>query len=294
MPNHITTKILIGADEETRKAIRVLLDEKYDPADDLSTEGEFDFEKVLPMPEGLKGLNVGGCKIDGVECGVWREETINLNVKEALEAVKTATKDVETEVFTIDYNGVKYELYKWQIDNLHKAEKSGDETFTITKKIALPVGYRAELVANYGTDSWYDWACTNWGTKWNSYDVFWSNTNDWVEIQTAWSTPHPVITALSKMFPMVSFVCLYADEDLGNNCGVYVCQDGYITMEFEPDENVAYKYATIVKGFDEDEWDDEETEGDEEPSEPIDPNNFMLRIANSEDAFEVLRILKED
>ena len=28
-----------------------------------------------------------------------------------------------------------------------------------------------ELILKYGYDNWYDWSVFNWGTKWNAYDV---------------------------------------------------------------------------------------------------------------------------
>lgn len=46
------------------------------------------------------------------------------------------------------------------------------------------------------TPNWYDWCCSNWGTKWNSYDGIVSDNG--IGFNTAWAPPFPVIIELSK------------------------------------------------------------------------------------------------
>lgn len=68
-----------------------------------------------------------------------------------------------------------------------------------------------------GYISWYDWSVSNWGTKWNAYEV--EIIDGGVKFQTAWSAPHPVIAALAGKFPESEIHHQYADEDIGSNCG---------------------------------------------------------------------------
>ena len=90
------------------------------------------------------------------------------------------------------------------------------------------------LIEKYGTDNWYDWSCTNWGTKWNAYEQTkgepqtdeTGNQTETIFFQTAWSTPFPVIRKLSEQFPEVNLHVTFADEDAGHNCGMYSLFDG--------------------------------------------------------------------
>ena len=70
----------------------------------------------------------------------------------------------------------------------------------------------------YGATTWYDWCCNHWGTKWNAMDVVWNDNT--VQFDTAWETPKPIFKKLSRLFPDISFEVSYADEDIGNNCGM--------------------------------------------------------------------------
>ncbi len=65
-----------------------------------------------------------------------------------------------------------------------------------------------------------------WDTKWNAYD---QQIEDYKLIfHTAWSHPLPVIQTLSKLFTEQEIKVLYADEDLGFNCGKYTIKNGRI------------------------------------------------------------------
>jgi hypothetical protein len=92
------------------------------------------------------------------------------------------------------------------------------------------------LIAKYGSDNWYDWACQNWGTKWNasgSQDVKLNEKGNRLTIvfDTAWATPAPVIEALSEKFPDVKINVWYADEDFGSNVGKYGFINGMVSKD---------------------------------------------------------------
>ena len=71
-----------------------------------------------------------------------------------------------------------------------------------------------ELVAKFGFDNWYDWACANWGTKWGAYDAGeWKDNS--IFYQTAWSPASEFLLKASVLFPSVHFKHSYADEGGG-------------------------------------------------------------------------------
>ena len=64
---------------------------------------------------------------------------------------------------------------------------------------------------------WYDWNCTNWGTKWNSFDgcmEFDELYGDELKytFDTAWSPPAPILMALKEKFPDLSISWFYRVE----------------------------------------------------------------------------------
>ena len=75
------------------------------------------------------------------------------------------------------------------------------------KEVAVSDKEMKELKDKYGADNWYDWAYTNWGTKWNSYDLqvaeLKGKTLKYV-FDTAWDLAHGIYVALSKKFPNVT------------------------------------------------------------------------------------------
>lgn len=82
--------------------------------------------------------------------------------------------------------------------------------------------------------NWYHWCIENWGTKWNARLNTSLNFNDddtVILFVTAWSTPEPIIYALSKRYPDIDIVCEFADEDIGYNCGRYGFKNGNDIVE---------------------------------------------------------------
>lgn len=92
-----------------------------------------------------------------------------------------------------------------------------------------------ELKEKYGASNWYDWRCDNWGTKWNASDAVLIDDNT-IEFDTAWSTPEPVIKAISEKFK-TRVVVRYADEDIGYNCGEYEYSNGELEYEYDAERD---------------------------------------------------------
>ena len=96
-------------------------------------------------------------------------------------------------------------------------------------------------------DNWYNWRLENWGTKWNAYHfVDEPSDHGFIQFDTAWSTPKPIIKKLSELYPTLTFYVEYADEDLGSNCGTYQYKNGKLLKETEED----LEFACNLQGLD--------------------------------------------
>jgi hypothetical protein len=100
--------------------------------------------------------------------------------------------------------------------------------------------------------NWCDWRINNWGTKWNTVDVFRHFMYNTVKFDTAWSTPFDVLLELSKQYPTLGFIIKYADEDVGSNCGIYKLQNGNLLE----DEKGDLVFACEILGLDPADFDD--------------------------------------
>ena len=79
------------------------------------------------------------------------------------------------------------------------------------------------LISKYGCDNWYEWAHSNWGTKWGAYDTGeWivtdcdnGNATATISYDTAWSPATSFFERASLMYPTLVFDTEYADEGGG-------------------------------------------------------------------------------
>ena len=114
-----------------------------------------------------------------------------------------------------------------------------------------------EEFAKYGKNNWLDWNTANWGTKWNSYGYDAEYTpkefdGEHIEFQTAWSYPDPIIAALAKQYPNLSFEVKWADEDFGYNVGRKEFENGEEIFSHTPPggSKEALELAAEVHGWD--------------------------------------------
>lgn len=120
---------------------------------------------------------------------------------------------------------ISQEDYDKQEERIAKGDLTeGEKTFGVSRGITQAM--HDDFVERFGFADWYGWQINNWGTKWNASSVYWSDDNDFVSFNTAWSTPFDLLVALSKKYPQATFEVEYADEDFGYNVGRYVLQNG--------------------------------------------------------------------
>ncbi len=76
-----------------------------------------------------------------------------------------------------------------------------------------------EKLADKPWFNWYQWRIDNWDTKWNTYDGYTIIEDSFIMFvfNTAWNFAYPVIEKLQIL--NYDIEVMYADEDLGSNCG---------------------------------------------------------------------------
>jgi hypothetical protein len=112
-----------------------------------------------------------------------------------------------------------------------------------------------------------DFARKEWGTKWNACDQTVDAEAGTAQFDTAWSCPEAVLKALSKKFPADVIEVVFADEDIGCNCGRFTLKGGEeITSDIAPrwnnqtaEQKAKWKaFAYEVKGWNPEDMEDEE------------------------------------
>lgn len=246
MPNHVRN-IISFSKEVPEDRIHALFD--YMKTEDPdSGEVQFDFNKLIPMPEALfvdstidckealilyKGCNLAN--LSTTEISELRKQVVSSHYMDML--VKQTLGDTSGNYLQKLLNGTNDDIFQ-----LMKKTAPGEKLYA-----------RGETAYNniklYGATSWYDWRCQNWGTKWNSYEVSFDEIGRQIGFNTAWSCPVPVIEKLSQVFPDIPFILDYADEDFGSNAG-QIEYDGkdFCHLEYEYNSSEACEAYVNIWG----------------------------------------------
>jgi hypothetical protein len=154
-----------------------------------SDKSAVDFNTMIPMPQSLQEITSNGD--DNLVYLLNGKLSINPSDSDILGSMK--------------------------LSNVLRDLKDGGMTKWDTKRfenfMAMLRNFR-----DHGFVSWYDFGCSEWGTKWNAYGIIETDENS-VQFDTAWSAPHPVIKKLAERFPDVCIEHRWADEDIGSNLG---------------------------------------------------------------------------
>lgn len=162
--------------------------------------------------------------------------------------ITTGAPYEDGEIRAFDFN--KLVPMPEELSNTVSGSLSGDEQIELLKKQAMNE-------EKYGYPTWYEFALENWGTKWNAYDVI--VDEDFIQFDTAWATPEPIIAKLSEMLPRATITVAFADEDIGYNCGIYTYCNGKLIESSDMsvmaiNEGTALSFACQIKYDNPDEW----------------------------------------
>lgn len=249
MPNWVSNKVKFSGRgrEIIDKITSANNDEEY-----------VDFNKIIPMPKTLN-ITSGGNDRNAMQYALLKMDALQL--KQTIEKLK------ETSVsFYGNYFEKIYSCKKYTLEELEKVAKEFEEKLNSGKQDRFnEVDYKELGVNNledlgnvyinnilqYGADSWYDWCCENWGTKWNASDTYIIDDTE-IEFSTAWSCPVNIFKELSKQFSGVEIAVDFADEDIGSNCGKITFLNGEIEEYIDMDGNT--DFALEIWGYDKEEY----------------------------------------
>lgn len=230
MPNWVQNKIIFDDNGDT--AVAALIRKLKELVE--TDESEFDFNKLIPMPETLD-----------IESGTHQDWAIAYYVTDRL------TKPVEeTNLAELISNRFDADWANTAVARLKKLIKT--DSITDLDKLYEEGKQYCYNREHYGFYTWYDWCCCNWGTKWNSSEAYWCFDNRVLYFQTAWSAPFPVIEAMAEKYPELNFTHQWADEDIGNNCGEMWYSEG-VGSNIDIGDNRAF--ALRIWGYTEDDFD---------------------------------------
>ena len=218
MPNHVTNILTISGPEELVAKIKSEISGSYDDGEPM----HIDFNKIIPRPDTLN-ITSGSSTSNGIAILKYR-------AGDPSDIRKIMRYNWATE-FASEEELITHMLEKGSA-NLEEAQQALDN------------------VRLYGHQDWYSWSTSNWGTKWNAYSQNSDEGSNEISFETAWSTPYPVIEALSRKYPEAVISMRYADEDFGHNVGEYTFQAGDIVEENTPEggSDEAFELAADIQG----------------------------------------------
>lgn len=175
-------------------------------AKELYNDGDFDFNKIIPMPEDLKDTISGGrvkeCVAYYLIKSCTKDEFFrrmkDIYMDKPFRRSWTKTKIAESILKRIGNNPRMYDSESKDIEYVD--EKIGSYIEHDHHHTPEEIGkFYWELYEKYGFFDWYDWSCHNWDTKWNAFDTYICD-NDNVSFTTAWTAPDAVFMRLSEMY----------------------------------------------------------------------------------------------
>lgn len=222
MPNHIQNRLTVtGNKKEISELFNSIKSKKED-----GEEIQIDFNKIVPMPEGMDVSPHSGIE-------TWVEIcTGQLDFN----SIFTNLPDSPSNLFK---NGDYSILSRRMAANTAMEHLTGKRQGNVKDFSDEDFDMFIQCLKNYrkhGFHSWYNWSIKNWSTKWNAYGQNDKrNSDNSIYFETAWSSPIELIQKLSSRFPELTLQLDYADEDSGSNTGIITFKNGEAINVTQPE-----------------------------------------------------------
>ena len=85
-------------------------------------------------------------------------------------------------------------------------------------------------IKDFAMNDFREWLYENWGTCTEAEELWYDRENEellFLAFETAWATPLQIFKAITRQFPSIVFGGYYADEVLGENCGILMGNNDY-------------------------------------------------------------------
>ena len=100
-------------------------------------------------------------------------------------------------------------------ENLEFSKDNNCATNLLSAIIPMPKEYK-NTTAPRDKPNWYDWCCSNWGTKWDVSCYETQIEDDWMEFRfnSAWAPPVAWLGKVAELFPKLKFSLKYDEPGM--------------------------------------------------------------------------------
>lgn len=226
MPNYVTNIVNISGPAEQRE--KLLEQIAFD-----GHPGTFDFNKVIPMPEGLN-LTEGSITDDAIDAYL---SFARPGSESRLSLDERLSSNEFNSILLGARNIRPFYTPNFLLTDQRIAELADTHRMTAPEDLVRLGKRYLDNYREHGAPTWYGWSTQKWGTKWNNdpeQRVVDAETGS-LRFETAWSMPEPVFMELSCQYPELTFDVSWADEDIGYNVGNCEFRNGEVISEYVPE-----------------------------------------------------------
>jgi len=241
MCNWVVNKLTIKGDNVKEKLLKHFLKDEHG-------DYVFDFNTIIKMPDELN-VERSSASYDGFRLYLAKLNPFisNYGTKDDKIFIEDFSKKILSNYKEDAFNNLsKYILKPTEIEELKI--KYGDRLDEITDMGKTVFNNKIK----YGCDDWYDFRIKYWGTKWNSCNTYHNDDLTMICFDTAWSPSIPVIKALAKLYPDLTIIHEWAEEQTGWYSGKYTYKNGELIeeLDYESYSKEAYELSFELWGND--------------------------------------------
>lgn len=222
MANCVYNKIITKNEKDFKKLRSLLCDDKT---------FDVDFNKIIPMHEDLKIKSSGHS---------WEANKYNSTFEDVLLKIKFQNEVLEPYLSKF-YNET---ITRKEFVRIVKNAILLQDTYLIDKLKDICHIRNIEIkerecspfetfisgyfnIQRHGEIDWYEWSCTNWGTKCNASETRINEIKS-IEFDTEWSCPLPIIKKIAKY---IDFTILYVEKEFGSDFNILIAKNGEVNED---------------------------------------------------------------